>query len=140
MQDLVASHGLGEAVARNRLQFPGFVADAVRDALIANAQCVIYPSRYEGFGLPVLEALALGAPVVTGRGSSLSEAGGDQAIYVDADSPTALAAAVKTACADDGAAAIARRQAWAGQFSWWKTYERTRDLTLASASAPNACR
>ena len=138
LQDIVASHGLDEAVARDRLQFPGFVADAVRDALVAHAACVIYPSRYEGFGLPVLEALALGAPVVTGRGSSLSEAGGDLAIYVDTDSPAALSAAVSSACADNSVEAIARRQAWAGQFSWWKTYERIRDLTLASASAPGA--
>ncbi len=51
--------------------------------LIQNAYCVIYPSLYEGFGLPVLESMALGTPVITGNNSSLPEVGGQAVLYVD---------------------------------------------------------
>jgi glycosyltransferase involved in cell wall biosynthesis len=136
--DLVATYGLTAAVEISRVQFPGFLPDAERDVLVANASCLIYPSRYEGFGLPVLEALALGVPVVTGEGSSFAEAGGPYATYVDVDSPTALAAGLKAALRDTGAEAASARRDWAAQFSWWKTYERIRDLALETAARGRA--
>jgi len=140
--DLIPTYGLTGAVEAGRVQFTGFLPDAERDVLVANASCVVYPSRYEGFGLPVLEALALGVPVVTGEGSSLAEAGGPYAIYVDVDSPTALARGLNDALRDTGVRAASARRTWAAQFSWWKTYERIRDLALETAArskAANAC-
>jgi glycosyltransferase involved in cell wall biosynthesis len=60
----------------------GFVSDDALKALYANAEVVWFPSRYEGFGLPVLEAMACGTPVVTSKASSLPEIAGDAAILV----------------------------------------------------------
>ena len=77
-----------------RVQFIGHVDDVYVPALIAGATCLVMPSRMEGFGLPALEALACGTPVVhSGRGG-LREAAGMQGIEVDPEDPEAIAAAV----------------------------------------------
>lgn len=64
-------------------------------AIYADAAVSVYPSRYEGFGLPVVESIAAGTPVVAATGSCLEEAGGDGAVYVDPDDVEALAAELK---------------------------------------------
>lgn len=64
--------------------------------LYAGAEASLYPSRYEGFGLPVAESLAVGTPVVAATGSCLEEAGGDQAFYVGPDSVRDMASAVSS--------------------------------------------
>ena len=71
--------------------FPGFVADEDLPALYSAADFFVYPSLYEGFGLPVLESLACGTPVLTADNSCLPEAGGDGALYVDAESVESIA-------------------------------------------------
>ena len=63
--------------------FTGYVSEAHKKWLIENAVALLYPSIYEGFGLPILEAFALGIPVVTSNVSSMPEVGGDAAIYVN---------------------------------------------------------
>lgn len=63
----------------------GFVSDAALKSLYSAAEVVWFPSRYEGFGLPVIEAMACGAPVVTSRSSSLPEIGGHAALYANPD-------------------------------------------------------
>lgn len=68
--------------------------DATLRLLYAGAQALLYPSRYEGFGMPVLEAMACGCPVITCANSSLTEVGGEAAIYVDPDDPGAMAQAL----------------------------------------------
>lgn len=70
-------------------------------AIYQMAEVVVYPSRYEGFGLPVLEGLASMRPVVAATGSCLEEAGGDAAIYVDPDSPSDLADALHSILSDN---------------------------------------
>jgi glycosyltransferase involved in cell wall biosynthesis len=92
--------------------------DATRlEALYAGAAAVVVPSLYEGFGLPVLEALARGKPVVATRGSSLPEVGGDAAVYVDdPNDAEALAAGLQKAMADKRAAATGPRRA--AEFTW----------------------
>lgn len=132
---LIDTYGLSAAVAEGRIVFTGFVADAVRDALMRQTRCVVYVSQYEGFGLPVLEALAAGTPVITGIGSSLSEAGGDVALYCDVSSADAVAGALQSVLASpDSAVERARRQAWAAQFQWATTYQRIKDAALSAAA------
>jgi glycosyltransferase involved in cell wall biosynthesis len=63
--------------------FPGYIADADKPALLSGALAYVFPSLYEGFGLPVLEAMACGTPVLTSNCSSLPEVAGDAALLVD---------------------------------------------------------
>ncbi|HEX3954342.1 MAG TPA: glycosyltransferase family 1 protein, partial [Stellaceae bacterium] len=70
--------------------------------LIQGARAVLFPSLYEGFGLPVLEAMLLGTPVVTSRASSLPEIAGDAALYVDPYDVDSITDAIKTITADEG--------------------------------------
>lgn len=68
---------------KNRVKFVDFVTDEDLILFYKNALCFAWPSLYEGFGLPILEAMKLGCPVITSNVSSLPEAGGDAALYVD---------------------------------------------------------
>jgi glycosyltransferase involved in cell wall biosynthesis len=126
--------GLGDAVDNGRVLFTGFVSDEVRDSLIAHARCVLYPSHYEGFGLPILEALGLGTPVITGYGSSLSEAGGSAAIYCEVNSAESLGNALRSVLesADSfSASEMDRRRTWATQFNWSDSYRKIRDAAIS---------
>ena len=66
-------------------------------AIYRQAEAFIYPSRYEGFGIPIIEAIQSGLPVVAAKGSCLEEAGGPDSLYVDADDAKGLAEAVEKA-------------------------------------------
>ena len=109
--------------------FPGFVPDADLPAVYAGAQALAFPSLYEGFGLPVLEAMACGAPVVCSNRSSLPEVAGDAALLVDPLDVDALAAALAQVLSDETLRREmrARGLTQAAQFSW----ERTARETLA---------
>ncbi len=67
----------------DRILLPGFISDVEKDYLYQNARAFVYPSLYEGFGMPILEAFKYGTPVITAYNSSLPEVGGDAAFYVD---------------------------------------------------------
>ena len=85
-----------KASGKERLfHFIGFVPDDDLPPLIAAAQAMIYPSLYEGFGLPVLEAMASGTPVLAASSSSIPEVAGDAAILFDPFETDSLAAALK---------------------------------------------
>src|SRR5262249_58731871 len=77
----------------------GEVTDDELAALYRGAQCVLYPSLYEGFGLPVLEAMACGTPVVTSRGTAMEEVANGAAVLVDPLDVSALAGAIAEASA-----------------------------------------
>src|SRR5581483_9695784 len=81
--------------------FPGYVADTEQALWYAAAAVFVYPSLYEGFGIPVAEALACGTPVVTSNVSSLPEAGFDIALTVDPFNVETMAAALHTALIDE---------------------------------------
>ena len=77
----------------------GYVSDGQRRDLLAGAAALAYPSRYEGFGFPPLEAMAAGVPVVAARSGAIPEVVGDAAVLVDPDDVDALAAALLAWCA-----------------------------------------
>lgn len=106
---------------------PGFVDDAVLAVLYARALALVFPSRYEGFGLPVLEAMAAGAPVITTREASLPEVAGEAAMYVDPDDVGGLADAIMHLAANETTRArlVEAGRARASRFSWRETAART---------------
>jgi glycosyltransferase involved in cell wall biosynthesis len=80
---------------RDRVQYLGYVSDDDLVALYNLADVFVYPSIYEGFGLPVLEAMSCGAPVITSNVTSLPEIAGDAALLVDPRNTRELAEALK---------------------------------------------
>src|SRR3990167_11051261 len=79
----------------DKVKFLDYVSDEDLPLLYKNALCFVLPSLYEGFGLPVLEAMQYGCPVITSNVSSLPEAGGDAAVYVDPESVDDIASKIK---------------------------------------------
>lgn len=115
----------------------GVVADADLPGLYSGALASIYPSMYEGFGLPVLEALQCGALVVTSRDPAITEVARGAAIQVEASDTSALSQAL-VAIARDPASFAATREAGlrrAAQFSWRETARQTREVYVAAARA-----
>ena len=105
-------------------RYLGFVDEAALPALYAGARVFLYPSRYEGFGLPVLEAMAAGVPVICSNAASLPEVTGTQgAILIHPDDTDQLLDAVLRALEDDAWCAQARMRGLerASHFSWDKT-------------------
>jgi glycosyltransferase involved in cell wall biosynthesis len=105
----------------------GRVGDAELRALYHGATALIQPSLLEGFGLPVLEAMASGTPVISSNASSLPEVGGGAALYFAPTDVVALRGAMERCATDAGLRADLRRRglAQAGQFSWEGTARRT---------------
>jgi glycosyltransferase involved in cell wall biosynthesis len=85
----------GTGPADPRMKFLGFVPDEHLGALYANAAWFLFPSLYEGFGLPALEAMANGCPVIASNAAALPEVCGDAALYFDPLDPTGLAAVLR---------------------------------------------
>lgn len=86
---------------RAPVRYLGHVSEGVLASLYAHAKAVIYPSRYEGFGLPVLEAMAYGAPVIASDAAGIPEAGGDAALYFPSGDAEALANAIALVLSED---------------------------------------
>ncbi|MCU1450776.1 MAG: glycosyl transferase group 1 [Acidimicrobiales bacterium] len=121
---LVASLGLAP-----RVSFLGYVDDAVLGELYAGALALCFPSRAEGFGLPILEALAAGLPVVASDLDAFHELAGDDALYVPPDDEEALARALRAVVEDDGLRArlSAAGPVRAAPFTWERTAVQTVD-------------
>lgn len=126
-----------------RVRFTGYVADADLPALLSGALAFAFPSLYEGFGLPILEAMACGAPVLTSTSSALPEVAGDAALLVDPRDTAAIARGLLQLAtgADLRAELRARGFARATQFSWEHCAQQTLAVLRAagtSAAAPRA--
>jgi glycosyltransferase involved in cell wall biosynthesis len=113
----VFHQALQRARHRDRVVRTGYVDDATRADLLAGAAVFAYPSRYEGFGLPPLEAIAAGVPVVTTRAGALPEVLGDGAVFVDPGDREALTAAL-AAQLDGNDGLVAKGRAVAARYSW----------------------
>lgn len=123
--------------AAAQIHFPGYIADEDLPALYSLAEFFLLPSRYEGFGLPVLEAMACGAPVITSNVASLPEAAGDAAVLIDPTQPEMLAAAMAHLAANrarrDALQALGYRQA--ALFTWEKSARATVQVYRAAMGA-----
>lgn len=101
-----AARGIGEREEKNggdgRIVLTGFVTDEELVGLYNAATVFVHPSRYEGFGLPVLEAMKCGAPVIAGNASSLPEVVGEAGLLFDPEAPAELARALETLAGDAG--------------------------------------
>jgi len=132
VEPAIRAHGL-----EGRVRHLGYVADGDLPALLSGAVALVYPSLYEGFGLPVLEAMACGTPVLTSNVSALPETAGDAAILVDPLSTEAIARGLRALLKD---AALRARLAGAGlararSFSWRRAAGETIAVYRAAAAA-----
>jgi glycosyltransferase involved in cell wall biosynthesis len=108
--------------------FTGFVDGASKYALLKGAELLVFPSTYEGFGLPVLEAQQVGVPLVCSRAASLPEVAGEAAIYFDPLSIDEMAKAIGQVALNPDLRKTLRQNGFqnAAKFSW----EQTARLTL----------
>jgi glycosyltransferase involved in cell wall biosynthesis len=128
-------HVFGRAsLDARRVIWLGYVSDEALAALYQRALCLVFPSFYEGFGLPPLEAMAQGCPVIVSQTSSLPEVCGDAALYCDPARPATLAAAIRSLVDQPGLAdrlkALGRTRA-AG-FTWHAAADRLLDRLFAA--------
>jgi len=119
-----AERAAERAGLQGRVDFRGYVPQEELAALYRGAACLVFPSRYEGFGLPVLEAMASGTPVVATSAGALPEVAGDAAILVDERDPAALAGGIERALADRDRLVAAGLER-AKLYSWTETARRT---------------
>ena len=125
---------LRRAVHRHKLhkhvRFLGYVSDGTLRILYRLASVFVFPSLYEGFGLPPLEAMASGTPVVTSNQSSLPEVAGDAAVLVDPYDVTSIEDGMRRVLTDAALAADLRRRGpeRAREFSWARSVEKTRQV------------
>ncbi len=110
--------------------FPGVVAEEQLPALYSGAVASMYPSLYEGFGLPVLEAMQCGAMVITSRDAAIAEVAGDAALCLEATDTRAWVEALARAASDAGWVRCWRERALARSalFSWVRSAELTREV------------
>jgi glycosyltransferase involved in cell wall biosynthesis len=119
-----------------RVHFPGRIDEADKPALYSSATVLVYPSRFEGFGLPPLEAMACGCPVITADATSLPEVVGNAAILVPPDDEEGWATAMRRLL-DGGERELWRQKgmAQAARFDWLRAAQETALLYAGIASS-----
>jgi glycosyltransferase involved in cell wall biosynthesis len=128
-RDGPARPAVDDAIARlpsgaaGRVVLAGHVDDAGRRALLDGAAVLAYPSIYEGFGFPLLEAMSAGVPVVAARAGSIPEVAGDAALLVEPTDDAGLAASIERVLTDDTIRTelVARGRDRLAAFSWTET-------------------
>ncbi len=121
---------IAESPRRDAIHRLGFVDDTTLAALYREAICFVFPSLYEGFGLPILEAMAAGCPVITSNIGAMAEVGGNACITVDPRNAEALARSITLLATDTDQRqrlVDAGRQR-AGEFSWRACAQRTAEV------------
>lgn len=120
--DLVQNLGLVD-----QLIFPGYIADDDLKILYTQAKAFIFPSLYEGFGLPILEAMVCGTPVVCSNTASMPEVAGEAALYINPYEVDEIAAAIQRILQDNTLAGelINKALTWVQEFSWEKVAKET---------------
>jgi alpha-1,3-rhamnosyl/mannosyltransferase len=133
-----AGQALARGIASGEVRPLGRVDDAALAALYARAAAVAYPSLYEGFGLPVLEAMACGAPLVHSATTAVAETAGGAGLAADPLDPHAIAAGLAAVLEDAALAARLRSAglARAARFSWAETARRTAEVWREVAGLP----
>ncbi|MGZ8636714.1 MAG: glycosyltransferase family 4 protein [Actinomycetota bacterium] len=131
---LAAAVGRLPEDVRGRVVLTGYVSGRDKQALLAGADALSYPSLYEGFGFPVLEAFAAGVPVLTSTASSLPEVAGDAALLVDPHDPSSIAGGLERLLGDEGLRDGLRRAGAerARSFTWEETARRTAEVLRAA--------
>jgi glycosyltransferase involved in cell wall biosynthesis len=124
--------GLGD-----RVLFTGWLSDPQLAAAYAGATCLVLPSLYEGFGLPPVEAMACGCPVVASTNGSLEEVLGDAALRLPSCDPESIAAAIRRMVEEPRLAATLRERGLrhAAEFTWERTAAETRAAYARFAKA-----
>lgn len=124
---------IGSARHREAIRELGWVDEADLPALLAGAELFVFPSLYEGFGLPLLEAMAVGTPIVTSPGVSLTEVAGEAAIYVDPLAVEAITRALRQGLSDTALRQTLRERGLTRvqAFSWAKAGAATAELLLS---------
>lgn len=122
--------------------FLDHVSDAAIKALYQGALCLVFPSRYEGFGLPPLEAMACRCPVITVRAASMPEVCGDAALYCDPDRPDTLLAQIRYLMTDPALRLklVARGEERVRHYSWESSGRKLLDLATSIALRPTVSR
>lgn len=141
-QRLAVARGLGHrlilvghrpadvAITADGVTWTGYVPDSVLHGLVQGAEALLYPSLYEGFGLPLLEAMEAGVPVACSRFASLPEVAGEAALYFDAMDTASIAEAMLRLARDPKLRAdlAARGRMRLAQFSWRRAAEETLEV------------
>ncbi len=112
---------------RGSVIFTGFIDEKIKPGLISGARLFVYPSIYEGFGIPVLEALSCGVPTVTSRVSSMPEVAGSAAEFADPYSPDDIYSVMKKVLSDEGLYRRMKKESviQAAKFDWNSTARET---------------
>ncbi|WP_373218839.1 glycosyltransferase family 4 protein [Ruminococcus sp. 5_1_39BFAA] len=143
MKKLIIAGGLGwkyknilreitSSPFKNDIILPGYVSEEEKDVFIKNTTAFLFPSNYEGFGFPVLEAMSYGVPVITTSVSSLPEVGGELAFYTDAPNDwkgiSELMFRIETMSSHERQALSIAEKEWYSKFKWERCAMETLDL------------
>jgi glycosyltransferase involved in cell wall biosynthesis len=114
---------------QDNIIFPGFVSDQELETLFQEARVFVYPSQYEGFGLPILEAMGQGIPVICSGQGAMGEAAGDAAYTVDTTKSQEIATAIREVLTIDSLAQTYQKKGYerVQSFSWEQTAKRVRE-------------
>ncbi|MEJ0049024.1 MAG: glycosyltransferase family 1 protein [Rhodospirillales bacterium] len=131
---------LEKFVENGRILFPGFVSELEKYVLLRNARATLYPSLFEGFGLPVLESLSVGTPCVASWSSSIPEVGGECCSYFDPLSAGDFERAIGALLARSGPALRQACRAHAARYTWRHALERILERLLELPQFAGAAR